>query len=254
MTRSVSIVLIATLCFAVTATADEPDPTKLPAVRKALDKADADVARNRKAFDEANAKAYAEAEKALKAEADRLSKASKPEEAVEVKNLLDELKAKLVAGEPSPRKKEDPKKPVRRLGGRKQPNPAMVGADPWNGHHYKVVHEPLSWKQAKKWCEDNGGHLVIIENQQEHDALVQWLTRPNIPDSLWVGATDEQTEGAWLWVDGTPVAFTKWKKGEPDNHGGNKDAHFALMNVPDGGSWDDTPAWQKAGFICEWDE
>lgn len=250
MNRPLSIALVASLCFAFAVRADEADPTNLAAVKRALDKADADVAKNRKAFEEANKKAFAEAEKALKAEADRLSKSGKPEEAVAVKDLLEELRTKLVAGEPSPRKKEGPKKQKRKG----PPNPAMVGAVPWNGHFYKAVLEPMSWKQAKKWCEDNGGHLVIIENEAEANALTQFLTQPGVPDNFWIGATDEKTEGEWLWVDGSPVTFTKWKPREPDNHQGHGDGHYVAMHVPDGGAWDDVPVHEKRPFVCEWDE
>lgn len=81
--------------------AEEFNPRRLPSVRRALDKAEAEVRRNRKTFDEANEKVFAEAEKVLKVEVDRLSKAGKPEEAVAVKKLLDDFRGELTVASTS---------------------------------------------------------------------------------------------------------------------------------------------------------
>ena len=35
---------------------------------------------------------------------------------------------------------------------------------------------------------------------------------------MWVGASDEASEGDWRWVDsGLPLNFTYWITGQPDN-------------------------------------
>lgn len=247
MPHRLFLALIASLCLAFTARADEPDATKLPAVRKALDKAEADVRRNRKAYDDANAKAVAEAEKALKDEVDRLSKAGKPEEAVAVKKLQGSLRDRVVV------------RAERKMG---PPNPAQAGAVEWNGHKYKVFNERLSWHDAKKRCEEMGGHLVIIENEKEQLAIVDLLVKIGIAvdntnqnwDGVWIGATDEVKDGQWLWVDGSPVLYHNWLPGEPSNNVGP--VNFPAILIHRRGGWDDRPDSNPdtPAFICEWEE
>ena len=33
---------------------------------------------------------------------------------------------------------------------------------------------------------------------------------------FWIGASDEMTEGTWLWRDGSPVSWTYWAPPNPD--------------------------------------
>jgi hypothetical protein len=244
-----ALVAIVASVLLATASGDEPDPLSSPAVKRLIEKAEAGVKRNRKAHDDANAKTVAEAEKEAEEEMKRLSKANKPEEAVAIKDWLSEFKEEVLAGGNPPSRKPEPKKTARPTG-RKQPNPAMVGAISWNGHHYKLILDPLTWKQAQKACEDNGGHLVIIEDQREQEALVAMLsqTKP-IPGELWIGATDEKVEGQYTWVDGSAVGYTNWMPRSPRGSG-----NYMALNMNGGGGWEDHDLHFTHGFICEWDE
>lgn len=219
--------IFATVSLA-TSSGNEPDPLSSPATKRLKNEAEAAVKRNRKAYDDANAKTVKETEKDVEEEVKRLSRAGKPEEAVAFKNWMLEFKKKY---------------------GSKGGKP-MVGAKPLNGHHYMVVNEKLSWKQAQKWCEDNGGHLVIIEDKKEQDELVQWLTNLRAPSQLFLGATDEKLAGEWLWVDGSLMTFKNWRPNYPA--GGDWD--YAVMNLDAAGQWEAFRLDFPFPFICEWDE
>lgn len=83
--------------FALALVAGEAE-SKLPAsIQSAIDRAEAEVAKNRAAYDKANEKPLAAAEKAIQAELDKLTKAGKLEEAMAAKKALDGLRDSVVA-------------------------------------------------------------------------------------------------------------------------------------------------------------
>lgn len=163
-------------------------------------------------------------------------------------------------------------------------------AKAFNGHHYLVVIKTVSWHQAKKECEDMGGHLVIIRPDKavaEDSGSPVTLKSPGLrgsvksqhtPDPqvsspatgskenefvkslanhkrLWIGCTNEKKQDEWVWVDGTKMTWSDWYKGHPDNRGGIE--HWGtLWNHPVlNDHWTDAPVSDPdvVGYICEWD-
>jgi len=133
-----------------------------------------------------------------------------------------------------------------------------------NGHSYQVVRGELSWPEAKKRCEEMGGHLVSITSPEEQEFVCSLIAQSGIPvdrrpgtsdqwaewrDKLWLGGTDEGSEGRWRWVDGSPWEYAPWVPGQPGGDGNclNICPHF-------GGGWNDGSVkdYFLVGFICEW--
>ncbi|MFM6608115.1 MAG: lectin-like protein, partial [Dolichospermum sp.] len=56
-------------------------------------------------------------------------------------------------------------------------------------------------------------------------------------ERLWIGLTDEVTEGTFKWANGEAVTYTNWSPGQPDNCGGVQD--YAYINFQNPGKWDD---------------
>uniref|UniRef100_A0A3Q2P7F1 C-type lectin domain-containing protein n=1 Tax=Fundulus heteroclitus TaxID=8078 RepID=A0A3Q2P7F1_FUNHE len=52
-----------------------------------------------------------------------------------------------------------------------------------------------SWTESRRSCRDLGGDLVKIDSREEQEA----------EDKFWIGLTDSELEGRWLWVDGSPL-------------------------------------------------
>ncbi len=234
-----------TISFAILAAAvpvhlysAEFDPKSSPSVEKALDKATEALAQSRKACDEANQKALDEAKDALSKEVERLSKAGKLDQAIAIKKFAESMPEAVL------RKTES-------IGHARKPViPKFAVA--WNGNKYAAFSEPCRWSDAKKACDDRGGHLVIIETQEEQNALVDMMARAGMQrQRVWIGATDEAQEGAWKWVDGSPLAFKNWSPLQPDNAFGGE--HHAEMTAENGGQWNDTQQDRLRWFICEWE-
>ncbi|KAJ7991904.1 hypothetical protein DPEC_G00288700 [Dallia pectoralis] len=92
----------------------------------------------------------------------------------------------------------------------------------YGGKCYFFSTNLMNWTQSRDQCVSKGGHLVIINSQQEQEFL--YLSTKN--KTHWIGLNDLETEGRWLWVDKTPLKNTDaqfWhvrtngELSEPDN-------------------------------------
>ena len=134
--------------------------------------------------------------------------------------------------------------------------PVGVPADAklFNGKWYRVyLEKKVSWHDAKRRCATSGGQLAITSDEPTWSYVRQLVKETAQGAPIWLGATHEQTPGVWQWIDGTPVKFTAWNQGKPDNAG--KSFYMVAAN----GGWDDFPkngfyteAIQVVGFVCEW--
>jgi hypothetical protein len=120
----------------------------------------------------------------------------------------------------------------------------------FGGNWFRFYTEKTAWSQARDKCKTLGGHLAITSDAATWD-FVKVMTGQV---SVWLGATDEITVGAWKWVDGTPVTFTAWYKGQPDNGRGIE--HYLATYKAE---WNDAPKNGEfmpkqfvCGYVCEW--
>lgn len=115
------------------------------------------------------------------------------------------------------------------------------------GRHFLLVREDLPWQQARERAEAMGGRLARIPNRRVNDFIRDEI---QVPDRhfVWVGATNEGTDGNWEWIGGMAFRFTNWAPGEPNNWNGNEH-HLAIRQD---GLWNDMNAGTPTWFICEW--
>ena len=71
---------------------------------------------------------------------------------------------------------------------------------------------------------------------------------------MWLGATDEYSEGQWKWITGEPINYKNWADGEPND---TDDEDF-MMIYKSSGKWNDVydstrSALYSYSFICEYD-
>jgi len=114
---------------------------------------------------------------------------------------------------------------------------------------YELYEIARSFGDAKEFAESltlNGvkGHLPTISSKEEGDAISEFL-QTTIVNTVWLGASDAETEGNWVWVsgpdnnsvfwqDGTAKLFVNWNQGEPNNVGEEDCATFSKD-----GTWND---------------
>lgn len=172
----------------------------------------------------------------------------------------------------------------------------------YNGHSYEVVKEVKSWNDAVDCAIERGGYLVEIGSlaEQEHiyDSIVHGanvaLDYTSIGNGggsayIWIGASDTDTEGQWVWDgnhDGTSTLFwtgegangandgaavggtyINWggtaqgAANEPDDYGSGQDAGAICLTgwpagttmLGDTGEWNDIQATSLCYFVIEYD-
>ncbi|MCW9681991.1 lectin-like protein, partial [Dolichospermum planctonicum UHCC 0167] len=106
----------------------------------------------------------------------------------------------------------------------------------YNGNTYLLTNL-LTWEQAQAEAQSLGGNLVTIDSQEEQDWLVSTF---GDTEQLWIGYTDEETEGQFKWASGETSTYTNWFSGQPDN-GGPDGENYVVMNFGAAGQWNDYP-------------
>ena len=102
----------------------------------------------------------------------------------------------------------------------------------------------LSWKEAESYCQNwsPGAHLASISSEEEQTFLQQ-----NFPQTVWLGGSDIDQEGSWIWSDGTCWNYTNWHSDEPDNSGSIQNCLLGNLNEL---KWGDAYCEEKKMFVC----
>ncbi|MGH0153470.1 UNVERIFIED_CONTAM: hypothetical protein FKN15_027299, partial [Acipenser sinensis] len=129
----------------------------------------------------------------------------------------------------------------------------------FNGKCYYFSTDTMNWNSSRTSCVSMGADLVIIESEEEQ----KFLSEKAKWDSYWIGLTDDVTEGAWLWVDGTPLndkakfwaTRTHDKGKEPDNYKGadpsGEDCAKLQPKSNSNETWFDSSCKKQYKRICE---
>ena len=120
--------------------------------------------------------------------------------------------------------------------------------NPANQHLYLYVKQEKSWHSAGEFCASRGGHLATIQDAFENQFISSLGS-----DNIWLGATDEEKEGTWLWITGEPWKYTNWDAGEPNNMGNTGEDYLEIGGLSKNELlWNDTANGEN-NFVCEWE-
>ncbi|XP_016075153.1 PREDICTED: C-type lectin domain family 17, member A [Miniopterus natalensis] len=114
---------------------------------------------------------------------------------------------------------------------------------PFEGKCYYFSTNTKSWDEARKFCQENYSHLVIISSIAEQNFVSKAHRSPRVH---WLGLSDREHEGKWKWLDGSPVTLSFWEPEEPNNV---NDEDCVSMNK--GGTWNDLSCNKATYWICE---
>ncbi|XP_077446211.1 C-type lectin domain family 4 member E-like [Stigmatopora argus] len=144
-----------------------------------------------------------------------------------------------------------------------------LGWEPHGESYYYFSNVSFSWEKSRNFCRIHAGDLVKIESQDEqtflHQRLGDIMSSPE--DKFWIGLTDSEEEGRWLWVDGSLLnaSLAFWSKGEPDDfeteYGGEDCARMGEManskaprtsfGLKDLQTWFDKACQVPHKWVCE---
>ncbi|XP_026087228.1 CD209 antigen-like protein E [Carassius auratus] len=90
----------------------------------------------------------------------------------------------------------------------------------YNGKLYFFSSNYMDWSRSRAFCVSKGADLVTITSQTEQEFLAS-----KIKAWYWIGLSDLETEGHWVWVNNQTLSETEvqfWYKresgkSEPDN-------------------------------------
>ncbi|WAR02128.1 LECE-like protein [Mya arenaria] len=73
----------------------------------------------------------------------------------------------------------------------------------------------------------------------------------NTINGVWMSVQDFDVEGVYKLSDGSPVEFTDWQKGQPDNYADNDDCVNGWIGIQL--QWNDIDCGARFWFICEYE-
>ena len=110
-----------------------------------------------------------------------------------------------------------------------------------NNSSFDIIRGSYSWQEAKSDAESRGGRLAILNTESKNKKVPSYISQ-----ALWIGATDEESEGVWKWIDGTLVnsGYSNWQDGEPNNVAGSE--NYLTRYPGENGRWNDL---NKNGYV-----
>ncbi|XP_053711317.1 CD209 antigen-like protein A [Synchiropus splendidus] len=110
---------------------------------------------------------------------------------------------------------------------------------------YYVSPVKKSWFDSRNFCVERGADLVVINSREEQEFMNKF------GKITWIGLSQQQHNGQWVWVDGTPLNTSFWSLGEPNDFEGIEENCTEINDRPVGKSWNDADCQIEKSWICE---
>lgn len=125
---------------------------------------------------------------------------------------------------------------------------------------FKRFDEKKSWEDAMAACKENSAHLTKIESKEENAFLLKTFLQilpGEVMKEAWIGLTDKEKEGTFVWTDGTDPEYTNWADKQPNDEDEEQDCGEIANGVfwpggpPQIGVWNDFQCGNELMYICK---
>ncbi|XP_034713134.1 galactose-specific lectin nattectin-like [Etheostoma cragini] len=107
----------------------------------------------------------------------------------------------------------------------------------------------MTWAKAERNCQSLGGNLASVHNVKEYHEIQRLImTTSYAYKEAWLGGSDAQEEGLWLWSDNSMFTYQNWCPGEPNNYAYNQNC--LQINFGEAKCWDDVRCSVLRPFVC----
>ncbi|XP_059210527.1 ladderlectin-like [Centropristis striata] len=118
-----------------------------------------------------------------------------------------------------------------------------------NSRCFLYVKQLMNWAQAERNCQSMGANLASVHEALEQDEIQRMIEDVTHGHPLtWIGGSDAEMEGTWLWTDGTPFRLTDWCTEQPDNWQGNENC--LQIYKGDNKCWNDLRCDSELSSVC----
>ena len=111
-----------------------------------------------------------------------------------------------------------------------------------------LINDGKTWAQARAYAQSLGGDLAMIKSADMQNFIYNNVIK-QASNAMWIGINDAAKEGTWVYNDGTPLTYTNWNNGEPNNSG---DEDYGELYVSGStGKWNDLNGTQSLPFLIQ---
>ena len=127
-----------------------------------------------------------------------------------------------------------------------------------NKNWYELVSAQVTWTEANAAANAATylglrGHLVTITSAEENTFIGDLIATDEL---VWIGLTDQDSEGSFKWVTNEPFVYSNWNGGEPSDGGAGEDfAEFIGFAGAEFGKWNDLSNTSGGGrfYVIEYE-
>ncbi|XP_019631527.1 PREDICTED: uncharacterized protein LOC109475358 [Branchiostoma belcheri] len=128
----------------------------------------------------------------------------------------------------------------------------LSGYTAYGGACFKAYDQDRTYSQAREVCAADGALLAMPKDRDVDNFVRELKNAVNKISHFWFGLNDGNSEGEWVWEDGTPhdisTDWNLWQPGEPNGNEGENCANYY------GSEWNDAPCSSAYKFICQLNE
>ena len=104
-----------------------------------------------------------------------------------------------------------------------------------------------TWSRSQGSCATLGANLPSIHSQEEN----VYIQSRHWGEQSWLGLSDINTEGTFVWSDGTPLDFRYWAKSQPNNFHNQDCVHTLGFLKEHKYQWNDVNCTDCHRFTCK---